>query len=83
MTSNLLACILACILVRDKQDEGIREICCTGISFGRSKLLQSCSNFMLKPKLEPTVVACLAGRDAQEVLYTGFVHTPSSDSKQL
>ena len=38
---------------------------------------------MLKPKLEPTVVACLAGRDAQEVLYTGFVHTPSSDSKQL
>ena len=38
---------------------------------------------MLKPKLEPTVVACLAGRDAQEVLYTGFVHTLSCDSKQL
>ena len=38
---------------------------------------------MLKPKLEPTVMACLAGRDAQEVLYTGFVQTPSSDSKRL
>ena len=47
------------------------------------KLLQSCSNFTLKPDLKPTVTACLAGRDAQEVLYTGFVHTPSSDSKRL
>ena len=56
----------------DKQDEGIKEMCSTGISFGRSKLLQSCSNFTLKPELEPTEVACLAGRDAQEVLYTGF-----------
>ena len=81
--SNLLACILACISVRDKHDEGIKKMCSTGISFGRSKLLQSCSNFTLKPELKPTVTACLAGRDAQEVLYTGFVHTPSSDSKRL
>ena len=80
--SNLLACILACISVRDKHDEGIKKMCSTGIiSFGRSKLLQSCSNFSLKPELKPTVTACLAGRDAQEVLYTGFVL--SSDSKRL
>ena len=63
----------------DKHDEGIKEVCShlcsTGIRFGRSKLLQSCSNFMLKPELEPTVIACLTGRDAQEVFYTGFVHT--------
>ena len=59
------------------------KMCSTGISFGRSKLLQSCSNFTLKPELKPTVTACLAGRDAQEVLYTGFVHTLSSDSKRL
>ena len=26
---------------------------------------------------------CLAGRDAQEVLYSGFVHTLRSDSKRL
>ena len=81
--SNLLACILACISVRDKQDEGIKKMCSTGISFGRSKLLQSCSNFTLKPELKPTVPACLAGRDAQEGLYTGYVHTPSSDLKRL
>ena len=81
--SNLLACILACISVRDKHDEGIKKMCSTGKSFGRSKLLQSCSNFTLKPELKPTVTACLAGRDAQEVLYTGFVHTPSGDSKRL
>ena len=30
---------------------------------------------MLKPELEPTVIACLTGRDVQEVFYTGFVHT--------
>ena len=73
-------------IVRDKQDEGIKEMCSTGLSFGRSKLLQSCSNFTdftLKPKLEPTEVACLAGRDAQEVLYTGFVQPPSRHSKRL
>ena len=75
--------LLVCISVRDKQDEGIMKMCSTGISFGRSKLLQSCSNFTLKPELKPTVTACLAGRDAQEVLYTGFVHTTSSDSKRL
>ena len=75
--------LLACISVRDKQDEGIKKMCSTGISFGRSKLLQSCSNFTLKPELKPTVIACLAGRAAQEVLYTGFVHTTSSHSKRL
>ena len=32
--SNLLACILACISVRDKHDEGIKKMCSTGISFG-------------------------------------------------
>ena len=36
---------------------------------------------MFKTELdESTVIACLAGRDAQEVLYTGFVQTPSGDS---
>ena len=69
--------------MRDKPDEGIKEMCSTGISFGRSKLLQSCSNFTLKSELEPTVIACLAGRDAQEVLCTGFVQTPSGDLKRL
>ena len=73
--SNLLACILACISVRDKHDEGIKEMCSTGLSCGRSKLLQSCSNF--------TLIACLAGRDTQEVLYTGYIQTPSGDSKWL
>ena len=81
--SNLLACILACISERDKHDEGMNKRCSISISFGRSKLLQSCSNFTSKPELKPTVTACLAGRGAQEVLYTGFVHTPSSDSKRL
>ena len=37
--SNLLECILACISVRHKHDEGIKKRCSTGISFGRSKLL--------------------------------------------
>ena len=32
----------------------------------------ACSNFMLKPDVEPTVIVCLAGRNAKE-LYTGFV----------
>ena len=36
-------------------------------SFGRSKLLQSGSNFKLKLEMEPTVIACLADRNAQEV----------------
>ena len=65
--SDLLACILGCIIVRDKNDAGIKEMCPTGY-FGRSKLLQSCINFTLKDELEPTVMACLADRDAQEVL---------------
>ena len=59
--------LLVRISVRDKHDEGIKKMCSTGISFGRSKLLQSCSNFTLKPELKPIVTACLAGRDAQEV----------------
>ena len=49
------------VLVRDKHDEGLKEMCSTGISFGRSRLLQSCSNFAL--------IACLAGSDTQEVLH--------------
>ena len=67
-------------------DADIKEMCFTGTTSGRSKLLQSCSNLTLKPELEPTVIACfccLAGRDAQEVLYTRFVHTPSGDLRQL
>ena len=39
--------------------------------------------FTLEPELEPASIACLAGRDAQEVLYTGFFQTPRSDSKWL
>ena len=31
--------------VRDKYDEGVKEMCSTGISFRRLKLLHSCSNF--------------------------------------
>ena len=81
--SNLLACILACIGVSDRHNNSIKKMCSTGISLGRSKLLQSCSNFTLKPELKPTVAACLAGKDAQEVLYTGFVQTPSGNLKQL
>ena len=45
------------VLVRDKHDEGIKEMCSTGISFGRSKLLQSCSNLKLIPEMEPTAIA--------------------------
>ena len=69
--------------MRDKHDAGIKQMCSSGVIFGRSKLLRSCSNLRLKPELKPTVIACLAGRDAQEVLYTGFVQTPSGDSKRL
>ena len=56
--------------MRDKHDAGIKQMCSSGISFGRSKLLQSCSNLRLKPALEPAVTACLAGKDAQ----AGFVY---------
>ena len=52
--------------MRDRH-AGIKQMCSSGVRFGRSKLLQSCSNFTLKPELEQTVTACLAGRDAQEV----------------
>ena len=69
--------------MRDTHHEGIKEMCSTGIRFGLSKLLQSCSNFTLKSELEPAVIACLAGRDAQEVLYTGFAQTTSGDSRRL
>ena len=64
-------------------DAGIKEISSTSISFRRSKLLQSCSNFTLKPELEPTVIAFLAGRDVQEVLCTRFVQTLSCHSRRL
>ena len=38
---------------------------------------------MLKPELEPTAIACLVDRDAHEVLYIGFVQTPSGYSRRL
>ena len=38
-------------------------------------------HFTLEPELEPASIACLAGRDAQEVLHTGFFQTLRSDSK--
>ena len=69
--------------MRDKHDAVIKQMSFSGISFGRSKLLQSCSNLTLKPELEPVVTACLAGRDALEVFYTGFVQTPSGNSRWL
>ena len=47
--------------MRNKHDAGIKEMCSTGTDFGR------CSNFTLEPEQEPTVIACLTGRDAQEV----------------
>ena len=81
--SNLLGCVLVCI--SDRQTRCRHQ----GNVFYWHKLWKikitpmTCSNFTLKPKLEPTVIACLAGRDAQEVLYTGFVQTPSCNSRQL
>ena len=47
--------------------------------FCRHKLLK----ITLKPELEPTVIAYLVDRDAHEVLSTGFVQTPSGDSRRL
>ena len=55
------------VLVRDKHDKGIKEMCSTGISFGRSKLLQSCSNLKLKPELEPTVIALKNNPETQHL----------------
>ena len=56
----------------------------TGVSFGRSILLQSCSNFELKPRLETAYCNSLFSR--QRCL-GGFVYwfaqTPSGDSKLL
>ena len=42
-----------------------KELCPieTYLSFGRSKLLHSCSYFTLKSELEQTVKACLAGSE--------------------
>ena len=60
-----------------------KELCSIEISFGRSKLLQSCRNFTLKSELEQTVIACLVGRNAQEVFYSPFVQTPSGDSRRF
>ena len=54
--------------MRDKHDAGVKQMCSTDWhKLWRSKLVQSCSNFPLKPELKPTVIACLAGRDGQEV----------------
>ena len=36
--------------MRDKHDAGIKQMCSSVIRFGRSKSLQSCSNFTLKPE---------------------------------
>ena len=47
-----------------------KEMCSVGISFGTLKLLQSCRYFTLKSELEQTVIACLAGRNAEEVFYS-------------
>ena len=75
------------VLVRDNHDHdaGIKDM--TNVFYQHKLwkikiiLLQSSCNFTLKPELEPkrTVIACLAGGDAQEVLYTGFVQTWSSN----
>ena len=65
--------------MRDKHNAGSKEMCSTDISFGRSKLLQSCSNFMLEPELEPTVL----GQRCSGGFYTGFVQKLSSNSKRL
>ena len=78
--SNLLACILACISVRDKHDEGIKKMCSTGISFGRSKLLQSCSNFTLKPYTEQLFKATaifaryLQCRYSKDLLFCKYIY---------
>ena len=69
------------VLMRDKHDVAIKQMCLED----QNLVLQSCSNFTLKPELEPTVIACLAGRDVQEVLYTGFYLSkhPVANSKRL
>ena len=46
-------------------------------------LLAKALKTTLKPELKPTIIACIAGRDAQEVLYTGFIQTPSGDLRRL
>ena len=53
--------------MRDKHDEGIKEMCSTGISFGRSKLLQSCSNLKLIPEVEPTVISLKNNAESHHV----------------
>ena len=69
--------LLVLISVRDKHDEGIKKMCSTGISLGRSKLLQSCSNFTLKPGRSKTNCNNLFSRQrCSGGLHTGFVHTP-------
>ena len=57
-----------------RHDAGIKQMWSSGIIFGRSKLPQSCSNLTLKPELEPTGTACLAGRDCQ-TSGTGYKNT--------
>ena len=76
--SSLLTCI------SEKQpDGGIKCVLFGKISFGGSKLLQPCSNFAFKPDLDPTVIACLASRDTEEVLYAGFFQTPRRYSRRF
>ena len=74
-------------LVRDKHDESFKEmcfhLCSTGIRFEDQNYSIIVVASGLNPELEPTVTACLADRDAQQVPYTGFVQTPSRDSKRL
>ena len=65
--------------MRDKHDVAIKQMCLED----QNLVLQSRSNFTLKPELEPTVIACLAGRDAREVLYTGFYLSKHQTTKQL
>ena len=37
----------------------------------------------LRSELEQTVIACLAGRNAQELSYSRFVQTPSGESRRF
>ena len=71
--STLLACILACISERQTWHRH------QGNVFYWHKLLK----ITLKPELERTAIACLVDRDVHEVLYTGFVQTPSGYSRRL
>ena len=51
------------------------EMCSVGISVGRSKLCQSSSDFMLKPKLKPAAINLFSRQTCPGFVYTGFVQT--------